>query len=108
MQPFAIRYSRVAEIDDKKGKSQVSKIDQHLGKKLAEAREALALSPSQVAEAINVTTEDYLALESGSVRIRALHMARLSRVLNQRLSWFYADLPGQSVFSDPGPSKRSV
>lgn len=46
-------------------------------------------------------------MESGEVRIPSIQLARLARILDLPLSWFFAGLPGQDVF-DATDARRSV
>ncbi len=76
----------------------MSPIDQHLGARISSARRALGRSEADVAEAIEVSVEDYKSMEAGTVRIKAIYMSRVSSELRQPLKWFYEGLPGQDAF----------
>lgn len=83
-------------------------IDRQLGRRIVQARETLHMTPETVAAKIEVSFSDYKKIEAGSVRIRALYMARLSRVLKQPLRWFYEGLPGQTKFEGSTRLGKSV
>ena len=76
----------------------VGNIDQHLGQRLAEARQSSGVSATAAAEAIEKSGLEYAAIERGEVRIRAIFLARLGRLFGRPVSWFYRGLPGQEVF----------
>ena len=82
-------------------------IDQHLGARLAEARQSRGLSEAAAASAIKASGDEYAAIERGEVRIRAIFLARLGRLFDQPISWFYQGLPGQAVF-EKAVGSRSV
>ena len=73
-------------------------IDQHLGARLAEARQLVGLSETVAAAAIDASGAEYAAIERGEARIPAFFLARLGRLFDQPVSWFYQGLPGQAVF----------
>ena len=73
-------------------------IDQHLGRKIYEARQAAGRSRSQFATEIGVIPDHLEQMELGRRRVDALTLARCSKALNRPLKWFYAGLPGQSKF----------
>lgn len=60
-----------------------------------------------LAREINLQSDEIEAMEAGEVRIASLQLARIARVLDLPLSWFFAGLPGQEVFDAPG-ARRSV
>lgn len=77
---------------------QPATIDQHLGLRIAEARHKSGISRSETALKIDITEHLLTAFETGRVRIPALYLSRIARLLNRPLSWFYGGLPGQSAF----------
>jgi len=80
-----------------------SAIDQHLGRKIAEARRSAGRSVSQLAAEIGVPPDHLEKMERGHRRIDALSLARCSKALSRPLKWFYAGLPGQSKFETLKP-----
>ncbi|MEO1553283.1 MAG: helix-turn-helix transcriptional regulator [Pseudomonadota bacterium] len=78
------------------------RIDQHLGKRIAEARERHGLSEKDLARKVELLPRQLIAFESGSVRIPAEVIARLSRELDVTPGWFYSGLPGQDAFDRTG------
>lgn len=80
-------------------------IDQHIGKRLTEAREASGTSIEDAASALEISADGYSAMENGKTRINALSLAKLSRLFGYSISWFYLGLPGQTVFEDTKSSK---
>ena len=78
-------------------------IDQHLGRKISEARRFAERSVSELATEIDVTPDHLEKMERGHRRIDALSLARCSKALNRPLKWFYAGLPGQSKFENSKP-----
>lgn len=83
-------------------KTSMSQIDEMIAARIQYERQALKLEVDWVAERIGVTTNVYRAIEAGELYIRAPIIARLSIVLNRKISWFYADCPGQEVFTQLG------
>lgn len=83
----------------------MANIDQHLGARLAAARQSSGLSESEAAAAIETSGPEYAAMERGEVRIRAIFLARLGRLFDQPISWFYEGLPGQTVFEKSAGTK---
>ncbi|GAB5455799.1 MAG: hypothetical protein Hens2KO_20280 [Henriciella sp.] len=84
--------------NDDKGDIVGCKIDQHLGRKIAEARGLAGMSVSQLAPQIGVAPDQLERMEKGIMRVDALSLARCAKTLQQPLKWFYAGLPGQSKF----------
>ena len=85
-----------------------SAIDKHLGKRIASSREAADLTLESLAEMIDYQPEQVAAMEAGTERVPSLALARISRVVDRPLSWFFEDLPGQEVFDAGETAKRSV
>ena len=63
-------------------------IDEHLGRRILQTRSALEREQNDVALAIGVTLQEYIAFEAGVSRIPALYIARLSAELGQPLKCF--------------------
>ncbi|MCH9751181.1 MAG: helix-turn-helix domain-containing protein [Alphaproteobacteria bacterium] len=84
-----------------------STIDRHLGRKIKEGRVQRSLSVDALAQQIEVPSAQIEVMESGDVRIASLQLARIAKVLDLPLSWFFAGLPGQDVFDAPR-AHRSV
>lgn len=80
----------------------VANIDQHLGARLALAREQRGLSPEDISNQIELTVERLIEFERGMVRIPALYVARLARVLDVTPRWLFEGLPGQDAFDQTG------
>lgn len=81
------------------------RIDKHLGARVADARRSSGVSQALAAEAIEKSVQEYTLLENGEVRIRAVDLARMSRLFERPVSWFYQGLPGQAVFENAVSSK---
>lgn len=73
-------------------------IDNHLGKRIAEARQRAGMIARAVAEELELPLSTYQAMERGERRISALVMAKVSRIYGLPVGWFYQGLPGQSSF----------
>lgn len=84
-----------------------SEIDRHLGRKISEGRVQSGLSVDALAQQVEASADQIEAMESGEVRIESLQLARISKVLDLPLGWFFAGLPGQEVFDAPR-ARRSV
>ncbi|MEL7042287.1 MAG: helix-turn-helix transcriptional regulator [Pseudomonadota bacterium] len=80
-------------------KISTSEIDKKIAVRIRAARQNMQLDADWVADRLGITPQAYQALEAGELYIRATTLARLSIVLQQRVSWFYADCPGQDVFA---------
>jgi len=76
----------------------MNRIDQHLAARIAEARKRSGTRLEDVADALELSTTAYTHLELGNARVDARTLAILARLYNQPIRWFYAGLPGQSVF----------
>ena len=74
------------------------RIDKHLGARIANARTEQQIGLADLAAVLDITDQEFLALEQGLVRIRAGELARLACHLDRSISWFYDGLPGQAVF----------
>lgn len=66
------------------------------------------LGVEELAELIQDTPEHIMAMEAGSIRVPSLALARISRIVDKPLSWFFEGLPGQDVFESDSETKRSV
>lgn len=73
----------------------IDQVDAHLGGRIAAARREAGLDLSDLAKAIDISQAELIRMEQGQVRIRAIHIARLSRQLGKSIGWFYSGLPGQ-------------
>lgn len=89
------------------GRAVMRRIDQHLGKRIAQAREIKRLSVEQIATSLNLSIRDYSAMERGDRRVGAFELAQLSGILGKTISWFYQGLPGQKAF-ERNPKSSSV
>jgi transcriptional regulator with XRE-family HTH domain len=65
-------------------------IDQYVGARLRERREALGMSAADLAEAIQVTAARITAFEQGWTRIGGRVLVRLSLVLGVRPGFFFS------------------
>jgi len=77
-------------------------IDQHLGARIALAREQRGLSQADIANEIDLSVERLSEFECGTTRIPALYVARLSRALDVTPRWLFDGLPGQDAFDQTG------
>jgi len=84
-----------------------SEIDRHLGRRIIEAREQRGQTQEALARRIEIEPALLDAMESGRVRVASLQLARVARILDLPLSWFFDGLPGQEVFDAPR-LRRSV
>lgn len=99
----------VAQNNDKVGEIvSASEIDRHLGRRISEARNARGHSQDALANLIDIDSATLASLEDGTARVASITVARVSRVLDFPLSWFFAGLPGQDVFDAPPQARRSV
>ncbi len=80
----------------------VANIDQHLGARIRLAREQRGLTLAEVATQTDVTIERLTEIEHGAIRIPALFVARLTRVLRITPAWLFNGLPGQDRFDRTG------
>ncbi|MEM1146264.1 MAG: helix-turn-helix transcriptional regulator [Pseudomonadota bacterium] len=83
----------------KSPKISMSQIDKKIAARIRTARQDSELDADWVAERLGMPKDVYQALEAGELFVRAIILARLSTILNRKVSWFYADCPGQDVFS---------
>ena len=79
----------------------------HLGQRIAEARRNLDLSHETLADLTEIEAGKIKAMESGTLRVSSIALARVARSMDVPLSWFFDGLPGQEVF-DTLSDKRSV
>ena len=80
----------------------VAKIDQHLGARLALAREERGVTPEDLAKRIEIAVQRLVAFEHGAVRIPSIYVARLARALDVTPRWLFDGLPGQDAFDRTG------
>ncbi len=80
----------------------VANIDQHLGTRVTLAREQRGLTLAEVARQVDITVERLVEFERGAIRIPALFVARLARVLGVTPGWLFNGLPGQDTFDRTG------
>ena len=83
-------------------------IDQHLAKRIRQARIQEGIGDVDAANALGMSEKTYSDLEHGRLRIRALYVARLARLLGYPVGWFYEGLPGQAVFKSSPRKTGSV
>ena len=80
----------------------VANIDQHLGTRVSLAREQRGLTLAEVTSQVDITVDRLAEFEHGAVRIPAIFVARLARVLNVTPRWLFNGLPGQDTFDRTG------
>ncbi|MEO1322977.1 MAG: helix-turn-helix transcriptional regulator [Pseudomonadota bacterium] len=83
----------------------MTKIDQHLAARIAEARKRSGTRVEDAAKALELSTMDYNHLELGNTRVDARSLAILARLYDRPIRWFYDGLPGQSVFDKTATGK---
>ena len=71
-----------------RGISQDNPIDVIIGEAVAKARRRHGMSPSQTANFLNVTEDEYCSMEQGSARFTAAHLFRLSHRFDVGLGFF--------------------
>jgi transcriptional regulator with XRE-family HTH domain len=76
----------------------MNKIDRHLAARISEARKRSGIRLEDAAKVLELSTIDYNHLELGNTRVDARSLAILAKLYDQPIRWFYAGLPGQSVF----------
>ncbi|MEM7329814.1 MAG: helix-turn-helix transcriptional regulator [Pseudomonadota bacterium] len=79
-----------------------SLIDQHLGKRIAAAREQLGIEFDRLSDVVDVPVERLMAFEQGSTRIPAASLSKLAKALGVTPRWFFHGLPGQDAFDRTG------
>lgn len=67
----------------------MSSLDQHIGRRTSDRREALGLSVGHVATHVGLTADELLRCEAGSRRIAAHELFLLSGVLQVRVTYFF-------------------
>lgn len=83
----------------------MSRIDQHLAARIAEARKRSGIRLEQAAETLELSTIAYTHVELGNTRVDARTLAILAKLYDQPIRWFYSGLPGQSVFDKSASGK---
>ena len=68
--------------------------NKHLGNKLRMRRQALGLTQTKVAKAINVTFQQIQKYEKGTNGISSLRLMQLSTFLKVPIVYFFEDFPG--------------
>jgi transcriptional regulator with XRE-family HTH domain len=71
-------------------------IDIHVGRRVAERRQALRYSQAQLAQAAGVTFQQVQKYERGSNRIAASRLWEMAEFLNTDLNYFFDGLGGPS------------
>ena len=70
---------------------QISEVDQTVGRRVREARTAIGLTQSDLAERTGRSSQQIQKYESGQNRISAGLLFDLSGVLKQPISWFFGE-----------------
>lgn len=70
----------------------ICKIERHIGQQLRRQRQALKLTQQQVAETLNLTSQQIHKYEKGVNRISASQLLSLSKVLLVPTNFFYEGL----------------
>jgi transcriptional regulator with XRE-family HTH domain len=71
-------------------------IDLHVGRRVAERRQALRYSQAQLAKAAGVTFQQVQKYERGANRIAASRLWEMAEFLNVDLNYFFDGLAGQA------------
>ena len=74
----------------------VNLTDLHVGAQLRARRTALGISDEKLAEALGVSLQQMLAWELGVTRIGASWLAKIAKVLNVDLGYFFRDIDAPS------------
>jgi len=69
--------------------------NEHIGARLAEAREYLELSPEELAEMVGLSGPEIMLIEAGDQQVTAVQLAEIAKVLGRGLEFFTADVPVQ-------------
>jgi len=80
-----------SEADPEGAKAHSTLIDARVGRRLKSAREARALTQTQLATAVGLVFQNIQKYESGAVRISAGRLYQFAKILRTPLSYFYAD-----------------
>lgn len=75
------------------GTSNVTAIDQHVGRRIRGKRRALGLSEDLVARALGIGSDQIEAYERATQRVPSEHLGRLSEVFGVPLSYFFPANP---------------
>ena len=79
-----------------------SLIDQHLGRRIAAAREQVGIEFGRLSDLVDVPVERLAEFEQGAVRIPAASLSKLAKALGVSPRWFFHGLPGQDAFDRAG------
>lgn len=82
----------------------ISKVDKIIGNKIRYSRLAKGIKIEELAKAIDVTRVQMEKYESGINRIAIGRMLMIARALNEKVSYFYADLDSQNM--DPAITRH--
>lgn len=77
-------------------KKQSAIIERHIGGKLRDRRHSLNLRQRDLANALNMTTQQLSKYEKGIDRIPASRLYQLAQILSVPLLYFYEGLEGES------------
>lgn len=69
--------------------------NEHIGARLAEAREYLELSPEELAEMVGMSGPEIVLIEAGDQQVTAVQLAEIAKALGRGLEFFTADVPVQ-------------
>jgi transcriptional regulator with XRE-family HTH domain len=76
-------------------------VDTHVGMRLKLRRNLLGMSQTQLANAIGLTFQQVQKYERGVNRIGASRLFRMAEALDVPISFFFDDLPEESIHSRP-------
>jgi transcriptional regulator with XRE-family HTH domain len=76
--------------------------DAHVGQRIRQRRQLLNLSIDQLATRIGLAPQQMLTYETGTVRIGAVTLYKISRALDIYLDWFFTNDNGTALQSRTG------
>lgn len=68
---------------------QRKKFEQHIGRKLAEARDAVSMSRDELARQLGITPKTLCMYEEGDLRISAARLAEAAHILQRDITFFF-------------------
>lgn len=96
----AVRKTIPTDIDQPE--SRPDPIDVYVGQRLRLRRMLISMSQEKLGEAVGLTFQQIQKYERGANRIGASRLYRMAQILGIPVSYFYSELPTQTLVGTPG------
>ena len=86
----------------------ISAIDKHIGKKIREGRAQAGYTKKALAAKLGITYQQLQKYETGANRISASRIAKVARILDEPISYFFDGSPGVALKSLCSPEEALI